>query len=167
MLDKLKNYFTKEEEYVDDYEEDYDPDEYDEEYDDEDDDDYVSSRFSSTSFEDVDTELSLEGSTGHYGKKSSSKCSIIMDQPTNFNDAIKIAGDLKQGRIVILNLEDVDFDEARKIVDFLSGTSFALGGSVDKISHKIVLFAPKHANVNNNIILLKKAATPNPYKGDL
>ena len=81
---------------------------------------------------------------------------ILLVSPETFNDTLKIADNLKKNKIVILNLDDIDFEEGRKIVDFLSGTVYALGGSVNKISGKIILFAPIYTSVRNEILLRKK-----------
>ena len=67
---------------------------------------------------------------------------VVVLQPTTYNDATEIAGHLKEKKPVVVNLEKLDKDTARKIVDFLSGAVFALDGSMQKVSNGILLLVP-------------------------
>ena len=147
MIKRIKDYFGKEE--------DYDEDEYEEEdtYEDDSYDEYE--RFNGTD-EDKEESLSMSDESFSLSSVVSKKYEVLMVSPDTFNDALKIANDLKKNKIIILNLEDVEFEEGRKIVDFLSGTIYALGGSVNKISGKIILFTPIFVGVQNTISLRKK-----------
>ncbi|AMP20179.1 hypothetical protein AZF37_02430 [endosymbiont 'TC1' of Trimyema compressum] len=148
MIKRIKDYFGKEE--------DYDEDEYEEEdtYEDDSYDEYE--RFNGADDEDKEESLSMIDESFSLSSVVSKKCEVLMVSPDTFNDALKIANDLKKNKIIILNLEDVEFEEGRKIVDFLSGTIYALGGSVNKISGKIILFTPIFVGVQNTISLRKK-----------
>ena len=144
MIKKIKDYFGKDEDYDDEYEEE---ETYKDEY----------NEYDSFDAADGDEEsLSMTDESFSLSSVVSKKCEILMVSPDTFNDALKIANDLKKNKIIILNLEDVEFEEGRKIVDFLSGTIYALGGSVNKISGKIILFTPIFVGVQNTISLRKK-----------
>ena len=67
---------------------------------------------------------------------------VVVLQPTTYSDATEIAGHLKAKKPVVVNLEKLDKDTARKIVDFLSGAVFALDGSMQKVSNGILLLVP-------------------------
>jgi len=67
---------------------------------------------------------------------------VVVLQPTTYNDATEIAGHLKEKKPVVVNLEKLDKDTARKIVDFLSGAVYALDGSMQKVSNGILLLVP-------------------------
>lgn len=154
MIKRIKDYFTKEE--------DYDEDEFKEEntYEDDSYNEYEKyneyEEFNGSGDEDKEESLSMTDESFSLSSVVSKKCEVLMVSPNTFNDALKIANDLKKKKIIILNLEEVEFEESRKIVDFLSGTIYALGGSVNKISGKIILFTPIFVGVQNTISLRRK-----------
>ena len=58
---------------------------------------------------------------------------------------------LKQRKPIIINLEKIDSETARKIFDFLSGATYALNGNVQKIANNIFVFAPENVDINASI----------------
>ncbi|MFW6281613.1 MAG: cell division protein SepF [bacterium] len=73
---------------------------------------------------------------------------IIVYNPESFAEVQNIVDQLKEGKPIILNLQDLDNDKARRIVDFVSGSVYALDGSVQKISELIFVFAPQNVNID-------------------
>ena len=67
---------------------------------------------------------------------------IVRFRPTTFQDSRKAATDLVAAKAVIVNLEDLDKDSARRMVDFLSGVVFAMDGEVQKIAQGAYVFCP-------------------------
>ena len=67
---------------------------------------------------------------------------IVRFHPTTFQDSRKAATDLVASKAVIVNLEDLDKDSARRMVDFLSGVVFAMDGDVQKIAQSAYVFCP-------------------------
>ncbi len=78
---------------------------------------------------------------------SSAKQQVILTRPEGFNDAPTIANNLRNKKAVVLNLENVDKALARRVVDFLSGCTYALDGSVKKISQATYLFCPYNMEI--------------------
>jgi len=72
---------------------------------------------------------------------------IVLFEPTSFEEGRKIADNLKARKPVVVNLEKMDHDTARRCIDFLSGTIYALNGSVEKIAESVFLFAPSSVNI--------------------
>ncbi len=66
---------------------------------------------------------------------------------SGFNDARTAADGLKGGQQQIINLEKAPPQMAERIVDFLSGVTYALDGTVDKIGEKVYLFAPASVQI--------------------
>ncbi|NCG24216.1 MAG: cell division protein SepF [Actinobacteria bacterium] len=62
--------------------------------------------------------------------------------PTSFNDAQSIGDRFKNGQAVIVNLQGVDRDLRRRLVDFASGLCFALDGKMDKVATQVYLLTP-------------------------
>ena len=76
---------------------------------------------------------------------------MVISQPTTFEQAATICDLLKQKKSVIVNLEYVNKDVARRIVDVISGAVHALDGHMQKISNSIVLIAPFNYDIENEI----------------
>ncbi len=79
------------------------------------------------------------------------KQSVILFRPDSFGDTSKAADDLRDRKIVIVNLESVDKAMARRVVDFLSGCSYALDGKVRKIAQSTYLFTPHNMDVAGDL----------------
>ena len=67
---------------------------------------------------------------------------MVISQPTSFEQSDEICSFLKERKSVIVNLEYVNKEVARRIVDFISGGVYALDGYIQKVSNSIFLFAP-------------------------
>ena len=78
---------------------------------------------------------------------TSNKVQLILVRPESFNDAPTIAANMRNKKAVVLNLEGVEKNLARRIVDFLSGCAYALDGSVKKVSQSTYVFCPVNMEV--------------------
>ena len=76
---------------------------------------------------------------------------MVISQPTTFEQSATICDLLKQKKSVIVNLEYVNKDVARRIIDVVSGAVHALDGHMQKISNSIVLIAPFNYDIENEI----------------
>ena len=72
---------------------------------------------------------------------------VVVIQPETFDEAKDIADHLKEKKPVVINLELMDKDTARKIFDFLNGAIYALGGSVQRVANNIYLIAPYNVTI--------------------
>jgi cell division inhibitor SepF len=81
--------------------------------------------------------------------KSASK--MILFEPRTYSEAQEIADHLKNRRSVVINLQRISHDQAIRIVDFLSGTVYAVGGDIQKIGVNIFLCTPDNVDVSGNI----------------
>ncbi len=68
--------------------------------------------------------------------------------PSSFNDAQEVADKYKGSQPVIINLQAVDRDLSRRIIDFASGLCYGLGGSMDKVAHQVYLLTPGGVEVS-------------------
>ena len=80
----------------------------------------------------------------------SQQVKMVISQPTTFEQAATICDLLKQKRSVIVNLEYVNKDVARRIIDVVSGAVHALDGHMQKVSNSIVLIAPFNYDIEND-----------------
>jgi cell division inhibitor SepF len=81
--------------------------------------------------------------------QKSSKMMLL--EPRVYAEAQDIADHLKNRRSVVVNLQRIEHDQAKRIVDFLSGTVYAIGGDIQKIGSNIFLCTPDNVEVSGNI----------------
>jgi cell division inhibitor SepF len=67
--------------------------------------------------------------------------------PQGFNDAQEVGDRLKGNQPVILNLQGVDRDLQRRLIDFSSGLAYALGGRMSKAADQVFLLTPSNVSV--------------------
>jgi cell division inhibitor SepF len=72
---------------------------------------------------------------------------VVIIQPEAFEDAQGICEHLKDKKPVIINLEILEKETAQRIVDFLSGSVYALEGNIQKVSNGIFLIAPNNVDI--------------------
>lgn len=89
------------------------------------------------------------------GSSSSNKQEVVLFRPGSFNDTSKAADDLRNRKAVIVNMENVDKDMARRVVDFLSGCVYALDGDVKKIAQSAYLFCPHNMDIVGDLETLQ------------
>lgn len=80
-----------------------------------------------------------------------SQIKMVISQPTNFDQSEEICEYLKEKKAVIVNLEYVNKDAARRIVDFISGAVYAVDGHIQKVSNSIFLIAPFNYDITNEM----------------
>jgi cell division inhibitor SepF len=76
---------------------------------------------------------------------------MVISQPTSFEQSEEICGFLKEKKSVIVNLEYVNKDVARRIVDFISGGVYCLDAHIQKVSNSIFLIAPMNYEITNEM----------------
>jgi len=75
---------------------------------------------------------------------------LVLIEPKSFDECPKLVDGLKGRRPIIINLEKIETETAKKIFDFLSGATYALNGSVQKIANNIFIFAPESVDISAN-----------------
>ena len=87
------------------------------------------------------------GFGGQVLSMGSGKQEVVLFHAKSFDNAAKAADELRRKKAVILNMENVDKALTRRVVDFLSGSVYALDGSVKKIAQSTYLFCPHNMDV--------------------
>lgn len=149
----------------DEYDEEYD--EYDDEYDDDYDDDYQDSKSSKPRFDfmksfrksnddEIDSEErnAFRGSSFSTGRNSNVidinakvKMSVVVATPQSIEAASDVTLELRNKKTVIVNLEGIEKGMAQRITDFLSGSCYALNGSIKPISSRIYIIGPYDVDI--------------------
>ena len=76
---------------------------------------------------------------------------VVVMEPQAFEDSQSIADQLKNRRPVIVNLENAERNLAKRIVDFVSGATYALGGNMQKVGNGIFLFVPNNVDISGEM----------------
>ncbi len=84
-------------------------------------------------------------------KTKSNGTKMILVEPRAYSESQQIADHLKRRNSVVVNLKRVTNDQARRIIDFLSGTLYAIGGDLQKLGNGIYLCTPKNIDVEGRI----------------
>ena len=77
---------------------------------------------------------------------------MVLVRPEIFTDVAPIADNLKQGKTVVLNLENADAAQARRIVDFLSGAAYALSYKFKPVSNSTFVIVPDNTDFSGDLI---------------
>lgn len=110
-------------------------------------------------FKDIFESEEILGSDEEYYKpsKHDSKSGVddgnkmILLEPRAYSESQQIADHLKSRNSVLVNFKRVTSDQAKRIIDFLSGTLYAIGGDLQKVGSGIYLCTPKNINVQGKI----------------
>lgn len=84
-------------------------------------------------------------------KENDGNSKMILLEPRAYSESQQIADHLKARNTVVVNLKRVTSDQAKRIVDFLSGTIYAIGGDLQKIGGGIFLCTPNNVNIQGKI----------------
>ena len=107
------------------------------------DDDILTDNISGDEYYDLKPEEALKENDG------SSK--MILLEPRAYSEAQQIADHLKMRNTVVVNLKRVTSDQAKRIIDFLAGTIYAINGDLQKIGGGIFLCTPNNINIQGKI----------------
>lgn len=140
MMDKLKQMVSipSEDDYAEEFEQN-ENDYYEEESQD------ISSKKTSL--------FSKPAKTTPSSSTESKQMQVVLVKPSRFEDATSIADYLKDNKTVVLNLENANREVSRRLIDFLSGTSYAKGGNIKKVAHSTYIFTPNNVDVLGDLIL--------------
>jgi cell division inhibitor SepF len=81
--------------------------------------------------------------------EESASYNIVTLQPRSYSEARKVGEYYREGNPVIINLDDMEESERKRLVDFASGLVFGLHGRIERISLKVFLLSPANVNVSN------------------
>lgn len=87
------------------------------------------------------------GGERHFTMSNTGGFKLLLIEPKSFEESEKLVDSLKTRRPVILNLEKLETEVARKIFDFMNGATYALNGKVQKVANNIFIFAPDNVDI--------------------
>lgn len=83
---------------------------------------------------------------------TTTQLSVVLVKPEKFDNAAEIADHLRERRTVVLNLEETNKDVARRLVDFLSGVTYALDGKIKKVAASTFIITPYNVDILGDLI---------------
>ena len=84
-------------------------------------------------------------------KSTTSRGEVCVLRPTVFEDSREIGDVLLSGRAAVVNLEGIDLEVAQRIIDFISGSCYAMAGNIEKISNYIFIVTPESIEISGDI----------------
>ena len=91
--------------------------------------------------------VDFQSVTSARGSGISPKMKVIVIEPKGFDDAQQVANCMREKRPVVINFENTEPEAAKRIIDFISGTTYALNGEIKKVGKNVFLCAPNNVNV--------------------
>lgn len=71
--------------------------------------------------------------------------------PLNFDDVDQYAEAIRKGKVLIVNMENIDIATRQRVFDYLNGVSYVLNIDVEKISKNMVVYVPAHVDVRKEL----------------
>lgn len=79
---------------------------------------------------------------------SSSRIKIM--RPSDINDSTNVANEVKEGRLVIFDVGHLENEDARRVVDFMSGAAYGVNGKIRRVSEGIFVVAPRNIDITGD-----------------
>lgn len=92
---------------------------------------------------------------------------VCVIRPTSVDDAREITETLLSNRTVVLNLEGMDMAVAQRIIDFTSGSCFAIGGNLQRISNSIFIITPASVDISGDLQDIFGGAFESPINNEI
>lgn len=117
----------------------------------------------STSFSEIERPLPrtpIASMADRESVNASGQFRMVVIEPKNLDECKKLVDNMRNFKPIIVNLERVETDMARKMFDFLNGATYALEGNAQKINQNIYIFAPKNVNIKAMVDRATEAGKP-------
>lgn len=98
-----------------------------------------------------DEGLDFEGLEKTRKKIGETDAKLVLFEPRAFSEAQEIAEDILKNNAVIVALHRINSEQSRRIVDFLSGTVYAIDGNIQKLMTNMILCTPSNFDVAGSI----------------
>ena len=92
---------------------------------------------------------------------------MILVEPRAYSESQTIADHLKKRNSVVVNLKRVTSDQAKRIIDFLTGTLYAIGGDLQKLGNGIYLCTPKNVSVQGKMTDAEEAKVKSKIEDEI
>lgn len=101
--------------------------------------------------EEVETLTDYEKPKSKTVSRLTNDTKMVLFEPRSFDEVDEVARRIKENRAVVVNLHKLTREYAQRTIDFLTGVTFALDGTIQKIGTNVILCAPKTMGVHGAI----------------
>ena len=98
--------------------------------------------------------------------RTGAEMEVCVVRPSAIEDEREITDTLLDGRTVVLNIEGLAVDVAQRIIDFTSGSCYAIGGNLQKISNYIFIITPANVDISGDFQSLVDGFDVNTFKSE-
>lgn len=131
-----------------------------------DDDDYFEAERKVSSLKEKQVKTTPKVTPMRNTRKQGSGMEVCVIKPTSVEDAREITETLLMNRTVVLNVEGLDLEIAQRIIDFTSGSCFAISGNLQKISNYIFIITPPNVDISGDFLNMMDALDNPSIKTD-
>ncbi|MDD3225529.1 MAG: cell division protein SepF [Clostridium sp.] len=82
---------------------------------------------------------------------ANSKMRVVILQPKDFDEATSICSEFREGKVVVVNISNLEQKIARRLLDFMSGASYVLDGQFQKVEENVYILFPSNVDLTNDI----------------
>lgn len=82
---------------------------------------------------------------------SSQSTKIVIIKPTNYNEAVEICDNLKNRKVCLINMSNIESSIAQRLLDFIAGASYALDGVLEQVNTGVYVLSPSNIEVSNEL----------------
>lgn len=104
------------------------------------------------------TETESDQQTGARGRRNvvslhsaQKQVRVMLAEPRSFDEVQNVADHLKNNRTTVVSLQRLPKEEAYRVIDFLSGTVYALNGNISKLSPETIICSPPNVDIQGSI----------------
>lgn len=101
--------------------------------------------------EDQDSYVSQKRSSKVVNIHSAASVKVVIAKPKHYEEATSICDDLKARKIVVVNTSELDAKIAQRLLDFMGGASYVLGGELQEIERGVYILSPSNVDVSNDL----------------
>ena len=93
-----------------------------------------------------------ERRSGVVSVHTTTRLQVLLVKPTSFENAAEIGGYIKERRTMVLNMESVKREAARRLIDFISGAVYATEGTIKKVATNTYLITPDNVDIAGDLL---------------
>ncbi len=82
---------------------------------------------------------------------SAQPAKILIIKPSHYNDAVEICDNLKNRKICVINMKSIESGIAQRLIDFIAGSCYALGGTLEEVEKGVYVMSPSNIEVDNEL----------------
>lgn len=100
---------------------------------------------------DLDVKKNINKQNKIFNIHTNTNIKLVVYEPSKYDEAPKMVEDLRNRKIVVISLEQMETEAKRQIFDFLTGAIYAIDGNIQKVSKDIFILAPSNVEIDSKL----------------